>query len=222
MTSGSSGNQVFELWLLTNDQNNPRQSYGPTDFDRTHRVVINFTYDLPGVRNFSSIVQHITNGWTASGILVAQSGTPITVLDPAAGAVYGNFPFENRAQLSGQTISTTGSLHSRVLGHYLDANGFVSAPAAPNATSPDDTGFGNSGVGIIRGPGQRNFDFAIERQIPITESQSVHLRGEFFNLTNTPNFANPSNMLGTGDSFGRITAKSNNPRIIQLALKYQF
>jgi len=222
MTSGSSGSQVFELWLLTNDQYNPRQSYGPSDFDRTHRAVINFTYDLPRVRNLSSVLQHITSNWTASGILVAQSGTPITVLDLAAGSVYGNYPFENRAQLSGQPILTSGSVNSRVLGHYLDANGFAPAPAAPNATSPDDTDFGNSGVGIVRGLAQRNFDFAMERRIPVTESQSVHFRAEFFNLTNTPNFANPNNMLGTGDSFGRITAKSNNPRIIQLALKYQF
>jgi hypothetical protein len=29
-------------------------------------------------------------------------------------------------------------------------------------------------------------------------------------------------MVGTGEAFGKITAKSNNPRIIQLALKYQF
>ena len=221
-TSGSSGSQVFELWLLTNDQNNPRQNYGPTDFDRTHRVVINFTYDVPGIRSHSFLLRQLTSGWRGSGILVAQSGTPITILDFAAGAVYGNYPFENRAQLSGNRITTDGSITSRVLGHYLDANGFASAAQVRNGTSPDDTDFGNSGVGIVRGPGQRNMDLAVERIVSITESHNIHLRAEMFNLTNTPNFANPLNIVGTGEAFGKITGKSNNPRIIQLALKYQF
>jgi hypothetical protein len=221
-TSGSSGNQVFELWLLTNDQNNPRQSYGPTDFDRTHRGVFNFTYRLPSVRDWSPVVRYATSGWQASGILVAQSGTPITVLDLSAGAVYGNYSFENRAQLSGSQIKTGGSLYSRVQGHYLNASAFTSAPEAPNGTSAADTDFGNSGVGIVRGPSQRNIDMAMERTIRVSESQIIHFRTEFFNLTNTPNFANPNNTVGTGEAFGKITAKSNNPRIIQLALKYQF
>jgi len=221
-TSGSSGGQVYELWLITNDQHNPRQSYGPTDFDRTHRAVFNFTYDLPKVSNLSTVVRQVTSGWQASGILVAQSGTPITVLDPSAGAVYGNYTFENRAQLSGATVTTRGSVYSRVQGHYLNAGGFTTAPMAPFGESPSDTDFGNSGVGMVRGPGQRNIDFAMERTIQISDSQNVRLRGEFFNLTNTPNFANPLNMLGTGEAFGKITAKSNNPRIIQVALKYQF
>ena len=93
---------------------------------------------------------------------------------------------------------------------------------APFGESAADTDFGNSGVGAVRGPGQRDLDFAMERKIPITESQSIHFRSEFFNLTNTPNFSNPQNMVGTGASFGKITAKSNNPRIIQFALKYEF
>lgn len=221
-TSGSSGSQVFELWLLTNDQRNPRQNYGPTDFDRTHRAVFNFTYDLPGIPNSSAVLRAITSNWQASGILVAQSGTPITILDPSAGAVYGNYSFENRAQLSGKPIATSGSLYSRVLGHYLNAAAFTSAPLAPNGVSDSDTDFGDSGVGIVRGPGQRNIDFALERSLHIAEAHSVHLRAEFFNLTNTPNFANPLNLLGTGEAFGKIAGKSNNPRIIQLALKYQF
>jgi hypothetical protein len=221
-TSGSSGDQVFELWLLTNDQNNPRQNYGPSDFDRTHRAVFNFTYTLRSVQSLSPLIRHATSNWTAAGILVAQSGRPITILDLSAGAVYGNYPFENRAQLSGQPVTTSGNLTSRVLGHYLDANGFAAAPPAPNATSSDDTDFGNSGVGIVRGPGQRNVDFALERSIPFSDSQSIHLRFEFFNLTNTPNFANPLNFLGTGEAFGKITGKSNNPRIIQAAIKYHF
>ncbi|UWZ82272.1 TonB-dependent receptor [Occallatibacter riparius] len=221
-TSGSSGSQVFELWLLTNDQRNPRQSYGPTDFDRTHRGVFSFTYDIPGARTSSAFVRTLTSNWLASGILVLQSGTPITVLDFGAGAVYGNYPFENRAQLSGKRIATPGSLYSRVIGTYLDANGFTDAPLAPNAAGPGDTDFGNSGVGVVRGPGQRNMDLAIERTIPILEQHSVHVRGEFFNLTNTPNFANPLNIVNFGPAFGKITTKSNNPRIIQIALKYQF
>jgi hypothetical protein len=212
---------VFELWLVTNDQNNPSQAYGPTDFDRTHRGVLSFTYDIPGANSSLSVVRHVLSHWQASGILVAQSGTPITVLDFSAGAVYGNYPFENRAQLSGAPIATTGSLHSRVLGTYLNQAAFTGAPEAPNGTGPEDTDFGNSGVGIVRGPGQRDCDFAVERSIAVTESQSVHLRGEFFNLTNTPNFANPSNTVSF-PGFGTITGKSNNPRIIQVALKYQF
>lgn len=221
-TSGSSGSQVFELWLLTNNQHDPRQSYGPTDFDRTHRGVFSFTYDLPGARNMPAFVRHATSNWQASGILVAQSGTPITILDFAAGAVYGNYPFENRAQLSGSRIATSGSLHSRVLGTYLNSAAFTAAPEAPNGTSPDDTDFGNSGVGIVRGPGQRDLDMAIERTIPVSESHSVHLRAEFFNVTNTPNFANPINIVTFGPAFGKIIQKSNNPRIFQVALKYHF
>ena len=221
-TSGSSGGQQFELLLLTNNQRNPRQNYGPTDFDRTHRAVFSFTYDLPGIRNYSAVLRAVSSNWQASGILVAQSGTPITILDPSAGAVYGNYSFENRAQLSGKPIATSGSIYSRVQGHYLNAAAFTSAPLAPNAVSEGDTDFGNSGVGAVRGPGQRDIDFALERSVHIAESHSVHLRAEFFNLTNTPNFANPLNLLGTGEAFGKIAGKSNNPRIIQLALKYAF
>jgi hypothetical protein len=168
------------------------------------------------------VAQAVTSNWQAAGILVAQSGTPITILDFGAGAVYGNYPFENRAQLSGGPVTTHGSMHDRVVGQYLDPAGFTSAPQAPFATSDSDTDFGNSGVGLVRGPGQRNIDFAMEKSVPTWESQSVHLRVEFFNLTNTPNFANPSNTVSFGPSFGKITSKSNNPRIVQLALKYQF
>ncbi len=222
-TSGSSGSEVFELWLLTNDQRNPRGDYGLTDFDRTHRGVFNLTYTTPAFANMPTLVRHAISGWQASGIFVAQSGTPITILDDNAGAVYGNYPFENRAQFSGTARpSTSGSLYSRVIGQYLNPAAFTSAPEAPNGTSPADTDFGNSGVGLVRGPGQRNIDMAIERTIPIVESQSLHFRAEFFNLTNSSNFANPNNTVSSGASFGIITATSNNPRIIQLALKYQF
>src|SRR6266568_3915930 len=220
-TSGSSGGQVFELWFLTNDQTNPRQAYGPTDFDRTHRTVFSLVYNTPSLHGVPAIVNRALADWQISGLLVAQSGTPITILDDGAGAVYGNFPFENRAQRTGLNPSTSGSLHSRVLGQYLNPAAFTSAPEAPNGTSPFDTDFGNSGVGLVRGPGQHNIDMAFERTIAVTESNRLVLRAEIFNLTNTANFGNPNNTVSNGPSFGVITSTSSNPRIIQLALKYK-
>lgn len=229
-TSGTGGGIVFELWLLSNDQNNPRQAYGLTDFDRAQRGVLNFTYQSPKFGMAPRMMRSVLSDWQFSGVGVIQSGTPITVLDGNAGSVYGNF--ENRAQRTGSSPSTHGSLFSRVAGHYLDAAAFTRAPEAPNGTSLADQDFGNSGVGIVRGPGQHNIDLAVERVFPITESSSVRFRAESFNLTNTPQFANPSNTLGYGDptavnptasaSFGQITSSATNPRIIQFALKFLF
>ena len=163
-TSGSSGSEVFETHLVTNDQTNFRQAYGPTDFDRTHRAVLSLVYNTSFARHLPSLMSRVVGNWQISALAVAQSGTPITILDDSAGSVYGNYPFENRAQLAGGIKPTTaGSMYSRVLSTYLNAAAFTAAPTAPNATGPGDTDFGNSGVGLVRGPAQRNIDMAIER-----------------------------------------------------------
>ncbi|MGP8175616.1 MAG: TonB-dependent receptor domain-containing protein [Terracidiphilus sp.] len=229
-TSGSGGGDVYELWLVTNNQNNPRQAYGLTDFDRDQRAVVNFTWTSPKFQQAPMLARRALSDWEFSGIAVIQSGSPITVLDGNAGAVYGNFL--NRAQRTGLNPSTHGSLYSRVLNGYLNQNAFTIAPEAPNGSGPGDTDFGNSGVGIVRGPGQHNMDMAVERIFPVTESSNFRFRAEFFNLTNTPQFANPNNnvnfiMSPTGPanqdpSFGMINMTVANPRIIQFAAKYMF
>jgi hypothetical protein len=229
-TSGSGGAAFFQIWNLTNNQNNPRQAYGLADFDRDQRAVLNFTWNAPKFLDAPMLARHALSDWEFSGISVIQSGSPITVLDSNAGLVYGNS--ENRAQRTGSNPSTNGSLYSRVLNGYLNQNAFTSAPEAPNGSGPRDTDFGNSGVGIVRGPGQHNIDMAVERIFPVKESSSFRFRAEFFNLTNTPQFANPNNNLdftssisgpiNLNPSFGKITSTAANPRIIQFAMKFLF
>ncbi len=221
-TSGSSGSGLFETHLVTNDQTNFQQAYGPTDFDRTHRAVASVVYNTSFARHLTPSLRKAVGDWQVSGVFVAQSGTPITILDNNAGTVYGNYPFENRAQLSGLKTTTSGSIYSRVRTQYLNPAGFTSAPEAPFGTGPADTDFGNSGVGLVRGPGQFNIDMALERTIPVWESHSIHIRGEFFNLTNTSNFSNPNSNVSSGPAFGVITSTATNSRIIQVALKYRF
>ena len=97
---------------------------------------------------------------------------------------------------------------------------------------------GNSGVGSCQGPGLANTDFSIYKNFKPTERVTMQFRFEFFNLFNRVNFANPiSNLnavqstsidpnsgriIGSSGDFGRIVSTSNNPRLIQFAIKLNF
>jgi len=181
------------------------------------------------------VLRHALNNWQFSGIALFQSGAALSVFDNNAGSVYALLGGEVRAQLVPHANpSTKGSLFDRVVhGRYLDSSAFQRAPQAPNSSTIADEDFGNSGVGIVRGPGQHNVDFAVERVFPITSRYQFTFRGEFFNLTNTPQFGNPNNNLGYGNplqaqvaspNFGLILGEQGgpHPRIIQLAAKLRF
>ena len=231
--NGEFGTDIFELQLPTNDQRNLRRSsYGPAGDDRDQRLVADFSWTTQRRKSGPRFVRSALSSWQVSGIGVIQSGNPLSVFDTNAGSVYGLISGEVRAQRTGASPYTHGSPFQRVMNGYLSPAGFTRAPEAPNGTSLADQDFGNSGVGFLRGPGQHNFDMAVERIIPLTESHSLRFRTEFFNLTNTPQFGNPNTTVGYGDptqpnpvtspSFGRITSTVTAPRIIQFAMRYTF
>ena len=86
------------------------------------------------------------------------------------------------------------------------------------------TDFGNSGVGIVPGPGQHNFDVSVIKRTPLKslgENGNIEFRTELFNAFNTPQFAPPNTNVSTS-TFGVISATAVNPRIIQFALKLNF
>ena len=86
------------------------------------------------------------------------------------------------------------------------------------------TDFGNSGVGIVLGPGQRNFDVSMIKRTPLKVlggDGQIEFRAELFNAFNTPQFAPPNTNVST-PTFGVVSATSVNPRIIQFAVKLSF
>lgn len=214
--SGSGGLSNFELGFLTNDQTAPRQARGLNDFDRPQRVAVSFVYQPPKIPATSRLFRSLLSDWQISSLLVAQSGRPLTVVDSSAGSIYGNLPGFSRGECTGANPASSGSTYSRING-YFNTAAFASAPLIG-----DGTGFGNCGVGILRGPGQRNTDLALERSFALSESHAFHFRTEFFNLTNTPNFGQPVTDFAAGAAFGLITSTVSNPRIIQFAVKYSF
>jgi hypothetical protein len=215
-SSGTGGLSEFDLDFIGNDQTKPRQSYGPDDNDRTHRFVLNFVYNPPKLRAGPSAVRRLLSHWQISGISVLQSGLPITAVDSTAGSVYGNLPGMSRPNCTGVNPVSSGPISERINGY------FNPAAFAPPPVIGDGTGFGNCGVGILRGPSELNIDLGIQKNFAITEASNFEFRAEFFNLTNTPKFNLPVNDYAAGPAFGVISSTAANPRIIQFALKYNF
>jgi len=215
-TSGTGGLSSLDLNFLGNDQTNPRQSRGLNDFDRTHRFVLSFVYAPPALRSGPSVLQRVLSRWQFSGASVLQSGLPITPKDSRAGSVYGNLTGFLRAECTGADPASSRSLTDRLNG-YFNTTGFAAPPAIG-----DGTGFGSCGVGILRGPSQLNLDLGIQRDFRITEAAGLQFRAEFFNFTNTPKFGLPNSDFSSGPAFGVISSTAANPRIIQLAMKFNF
>jgi hypothetical protein len=161
----------------------------------------------------------------APGASYSSIATPGGVEDRLGGASGGPGWFNKSAFIAPPAMSPTGTIYSSVVGSTGQAQ---CAAANPGITC--GTLFGNSGTGIINGPGQFNFDLSILKTTKIFESQTIQFRAEFFNAFNHPQFTNPNYGQGAiyglpnfaAGNFGQITSTSVNPRVIQFALKYMF
>jgi len=205
-----SGSDVSDITLIPGNMVD-EQNRATSDFDRRHRFVASYVYDLPRLYNGSSAVgKKVLNSWGVSGIVTLQSGTPFSIFgqDSAFQAT--------RANLApGRTVDSAvkgGDVGDR-LNAFFDPTAFVQPTAFGD--------FGQTGRNILRGPKQINTDFSVMKFIPVTESQKVEFRAEFFNIFNNVNFANPINVASSAN-FGQITSTTTGPRVIQFAMKYEF
>jgi len=241
----SSGNTAFNTAF--NDESTLKDSYGLSDFDRTHRLAISYRYDLPFFQSAEGWKRKALGGWAVAGITIVQSGLPFSVIDSGAGTAFlgaGSAPGVTGGSLaSGATISSgysQGGIGTRVNG-YLNPAAFTTAPLLypaqcdPNQPDPTifpnanfcTTNFGDLGRNTFRGPSQANFDFSLIKNFHITERQALRFTTDFFNIWNHANFANPSFLdvesIGTTNSpFGKITSTVGTPRLIQFSLRYSF
>jgi Carboxypeptidase regulatory-like domain len=225
--SGGSGN--------SNDPNNRYARYGVAAYDRTNRLVVAYSWQIPGLNNAGAFARVATGGWSLSGVSTFQSGKPLTFTDSRNGTAYGT---ASRAQyVAGKSNKDVlnkngGSMLARVKGNsYLNPGGtlFTTAPAVPNSVSATPNGplaldYGNAGIGLARGPGNDNWDMTLLKETKVgglREDATLIFRTEFFNVWNHAQYQNPGTAVGTS-SYGVINQSSVAPRLIQFALKYLF
>ncbi len=195
--SGGAGSQVITNYNL---------DFGSAPVDVRHRWVGQVNYQLPFGSSFTGFKRVLVQGWQVSAIGVWQSGMPFTVTNNTARVNTGSGDRPNR--------TCNGTLSNPTIQEWFDVSCFVTQPLY----TP-----GNSGVFILEGPTERFLNLSFLKSFHVTESKQLEFRAESFNLTNTPNFANPNTALGSS-TFGTVSALSvfANPRQIQFALKLLF
>jgi hypothetical protein len=216
------GPAPFNLGHNQNSHNQPQDPYNLSleraiaDNDIKHNLVASYSYELPFARgqrflpNAGGLTQGILGGWQINGIFAARSGLPVNVVRNAQDLGY---------QGLRPDILRDPNLprSNRTLTRYFDLGAFSKS----RFTGSHGHDLGTAGRNLVRGPGFVNLDFSILRDIRIEERATLQLRFEFFNLPNTPHFANPNGNMLAGN-FGSITQTIGNPRIIQFGAKIKF
>ncbi len=236
VTGGDGTNGVFAGGSgNSNDPNNRHARWGPAGYDRTNRLVVAYTWQIPGMKGGNTFERVATNGWRFSGVTTFQSGKPLTFTDAADGTAYGT---ASRGQfapgISNRNIinKNGGTMLARVKSNsYLNpsASLFVTAPPVPFSASattggPQAIDYGNTSIGAARGPGNDNWDMTISKTTRVgglREDATLDFRTEFFNVWNHPQYANPSTGVATA-SYSVINTSAVAPRLIQFAVKYVF
>ena len=204
---------------------NPNLFYAVSDADVRHRIVLSGGWDLPFAEYLHGAPQLLTKGWSLYPIASWQSGYPLDVSDNLSrsrtnpGPSGAGDPQLVRVNLVGSKV--------KILSPHMNsqADGGLSYISHSNFDANVTSGYGTLGRNSFYGPSRQNIDMTIAKATSFRDGihpLSLELRGDFFNLLNTPEFYSPNTTI-TSTKFGEITQTyADSFRIIQLAGKLRF
>ncbi len=233
LTTTGAGQVFVSRYNIPQDPTNYlRDDYGRSDFNVTHRFVVDYSWDLPFL-NRTDRVSNWFGKWRVSSIIVAQTGQPFTVF---AGPIGGELT--QRAHLvSAPIITGNPNAYINASAFALAAiqtpqgnadfgcnHGFARTTSLYDPTRPATPCIGFSTRNEFVGPGYASIDMAVQKGFQVAEGRSLNFRAEVFNLADRANFYNPISLLSTdgvnlNSDFGKIKS-AHNPRQIQLAVRF--
>jgi hypothetical protein len=197
---------------------NPALSRALSAFDIKRNFVVSYDYKLPLARLFRA-ENRWTQGWALSGITRFSTGFPVTLLNYGDNSLLGAEPNGINNYGVDEPQYTPGPLdlnqNPRTGKHqYFNASLFSIQPLG----SP-----GNAKRRFFYGPGIDNYDMALLKNLPLTESKSLEFRLEAFNVFNHAQFYGPTSVDGniSSSTFGQVVSAAP-PRLMQAAIKFNF
>ena len=212
------------------------------DVNRTHVLVMNYTYDLPFFRRASSsFLRTGMGGWKISGITSFFTGTPVSISCGETGyssAVGRGLQCNTLGALKIQKgVDTTDTQFGRAPTWFNPA--VIAQPLLSQYYSNGEPGmFGYTGRNVLTGPGRNNWDIALLKDFQTPwfkgEHSSLQFRLETFNTFNHPQWKSINAFCGGETPFGAPCSGNDNnyqnaqvsgawqPRLIQLGMKFIF
>ena len=237
------------------DNSQPGLERARANFDVTHAFKANFRYQLPVGKGHAwstsnRYLSQAVSGWTTSSIFTWQSGPPFSILsgegtlNRTARSVLSNTAYTTSTpqQIAGQLGNYQSNGEVLLINpKFIGPNGLGAPNDGLTCTPIVSGGFCNPQPGTVgnlprnafNGPAFFNWDLAILKAFPISESKELEFRAEMFNAPNHPTFAvgnpnyavsnpgaSPSDMYINDPKFGVATSTASTPRIIQLGLRF--
>ncbi len=196
---------------------NPSLSRALSSFDLRHNLVTSFQYALPKLRDGNRL-NWLASGWSVAGIVRFTTGLPVTLLNNNDTSLLGTIP---------NGINNNGVDTPNWSGHSLslNRNPRKGAPVfdTTQLTLPSLGTMGNARRRFFSGPGMENLDATLSRALLVEGSRTLELRVETFSLLNHAQFFGAAAVNGniSSGSFGQ-SVSAMPPRLMQLALRYQF
>ena len=167
------------------------------------------SYELPWGSKLHGIAHGFLGGWQVNGVAFWSTGLDYTIYDATSQM---NVGLSSGADERPNVIGNPNTGPQTIQQWFNTAAFALNAPYTP----------GNLGLGTMHGPPQRRLDVALSKSLHVTEKQTVLLRVESYNLTNTASFQPPDNNFGS-TTFGSISSTGNAiPRQMQFGVKYVF
>jgi hypothetical protein len=183
---------------------------GRTSADRTHVFTLSGVWKVDYLKDSTSVARWLARDWTLSAIVTLQSGTPLTI---GAGSDRNLDGVTNdRADLVGNPELDHGRPRDELIEGWFNVAAFATPLLGTN---------GSAGRSIVDGPGYRNVDFGLFRDVRLGEKSMFQVRIEATNVFNIVNLSNPGTNLAAPATFGKIRS-ARNMRQIQLGARVSF
>jgi len=212
------------------DRFHPGLDYGNVIYDRRHRFLVTYLYDLPFGQgqpwlNDGSALNRFVGDWQLAGVTILQSGPFLTPfqqsVDPANTNILTTVGQARPDQL--QNVSLYAS--RRTTSQWLNPNAFPYMNLQ-NAAGNGIGRFGNAPVGGVIGPGTANFSLSLLKNLSLSEKGRFQFGLEAANVFNHRNYEPPNMQVDAPSGFGSITAlqtaEGAGPRSLELTGRINF
>ncbi len=213
-----SASAVFSTTVLSSPNSNslvaadtfrPQLERDSSNGDMPNVTSISGIYDLPAGPGHrfapKGIPAKVLGGWTLNVISSLQSGMPVTVTQAINNNAFAGFALQRPTIVGNPALPSD----QRTPARFFNTSAFAATP---------QFAIGNASRNPVRGPAYRDLDIAMVKHTKLTERTDLEFRGEIFNLTNTPAFAQPNGSFGS-PAFGSITSTITDPKVVQFAVR---